>query len=285
MNKKSSWALRLDQTGTKALVMWPFKRKPLVDADTAEWHAHNFAWLVRQFGGSQAFAETKLVLPRPGFFATDGEQGHALAVRIFDQVKHYCAMTDWEVDLVPDDNPLAEPGRVSLAMIAPQKHALGTFAVAGNRIQISYVPALLQRPDRLVATFAHELAHCLLATAAEPPPCEADEIEFLTDLAAVYLGFGVFLANTRFEFEVLHDGPLQGWRMGHSGYLPEADLIFALALFIRAKAGEADEACACLKPHLASMLRKALRGLPDDDPSIIAIRRALALDAAPPRCG
>jgi hypothetical protein len=64
--------------------------------------------------------------------------------------------------------------------------------------------------------------------------------------------------------------------MGHSGYLPEADLIFALALFIRAKAGQADEACACLKPHLAWMLRKALRGLTDDDPSIIGIRRALA---------
>src|SRR6266498_5677424 len=128
MNKKSSRALRNDQMGTKALVMWPFKRKPLVDADTAEWHADNFAWLVRQFGGGQALAETKLVLPRPGFFATDGEQGHALAVRIFDQVKHYCAMTDWEVDLVADDNPLAEPRPVSLVMIAPQKHALGTFA-------------------------------------------------------------------------------------------------------------------------------------------------------------
>lgn len=138
------------------------------------------------------------------------------------------------------------------------------------------MPALLQRPDRLIATFAHELAHYLLATAAEPPPCESDEIEFLTDLAAVYLGFGVFLANTRFDFEVLHDGPLQGWRMGHSGYLPEADLIFALGLFIRAKALEADDACNCLKPHLAAMLRRTLRGLRSDDRAIIGIRQALA---------
>jgi hypothetical protein len=72
-----------------------------------------------------------------------------------------------------------------------------------------------QRPDRLIATFAHELAY-LFATTVEEPPCEADEIEFLTDLAAVYLGFGVFLANARFEFEVLQDGPLQGWQMGHA---------------------------------------------------------------------
>lgn len=256
--------------------MWPFKRKPIVDAETAAWHADNFAWLIRQFDGNGAFAETKLVLPRPGFFVFDGEQGHPLAVRMFDQVKRYCGMSDWEVDLVPDDNPLAETAPVSAAMIAPQKHALGTFAVAGNRIQISYVPSLLQRPDRLIATFAHELAHYLLATAAETPPCAEDEIEFLTDLAAVYLGFGIFLANTRFEFEVLHDGPMQGWRMGHSGYLPEADLIFALALFIRAKQLDAGEAYGCLKPHLAKMLRTALHGLGDDDPGIIGMRHALA---------
>ena len=112
---------------------------------------------------------------------------------MFDQVKRYCGMSDWEVDLVPDDNPLAETSPVSAAMIAPQKHALGTFAVAGSRIQISYVPSLLQRPDRLIATFAHELAHYLLATAAETPPCAEDEIEFLTDLAAVYLGLESFL--------------------------------------------------------------------------------------------
>jgi hypothetical protein len=116
--------------------MWPFKRKPIVDAETAAWHVDNFAWLIRHFGGDQTFTDTKLVLPKPGYFVFDGEKGHSLAVRIFDQVKHYCGMSDWDADLVADDNPLAAPAPVSLAMIAPQKHALGTFAVAGNRIQI-----------------------------------------------------------------------------------------------------------------------------------------------------
>jgi hypothetical protein len=137
-------------------------------------------------------AHTKLVLPAGGYFVAGKEEGHAFAVRIFDQVKAYCGMADWEVELVADDNPLAEPAAVSAVMVAPQKHALGTFGVAGNRIVISYVPALLRRPDQLIATLAHELAHYLLATAREPPPCEQDEIEFLTDLAAVYLGFGFF---------------------------------------------------------------------------------------------
>lgn len=238
--------------------MWPFARRPIVDDDTAVWHRENFAWLVDHFG-SDAFTQKKLVLPRPGYFVTDGEKGHAFAVRIFAQVKVHCGMTDWEADLVVDDNPLANDSALSVAMVAPQKHAVGSFGVAGNRIQISYVPSLLARPERLIATFAHELAHYLLATVRQPPPCEDDEREFLTDLAAVYLGFGVFLANTRFSFETLQSGAEQGWRWSRSGYLPEADLIFALALFLRAKHLDAAPALACLKPHLAKMLRRTLR--------------------------
>jgi hypothetical protein len=261
--------------------MWPFTRKPVVDDDTAAWHVENFAWLVRQFGGAAGLAHSKLVLPGPGFFVADGESGHALAVRIFDQVRAYCGMTDWEVDLIADDNPLAaDQDTGSLAMIASQKHALGTFGVAGNRVVISYVPSLLKRPDHLIAALAHELAHYLLATTRDPPPCEDDEREFLTDLAAVYLGFGVFLANGRFYHEAYQAGTMQGWRIGHSGYLPEPDLIFALALFIQIKAIDPKPALACLKPHLATMLRRTVRDLAKREAMLAPIREAMSAQSS-----
>ena len=234
--------------------MWPFRQKPIVDIDTASWHLENFTWLIGEFG-QKAFAQTKLVLPKPGYFQAEGKRDRDFALRIFDQVRNYCGMSEWEVDLVTDDNPLAARTEISHAMIAPQKHAIGTFGVAGNRIQISYVPELLERPENLIATFAHELAHYRLATARSQPPCADHEMEFLTDLTAVYFGFGVFLANARFSFE----GLTHGWRMGRSGYLPEADLIFALALFIGAKEIDAGSALSSLKPHLAAMLRRAMR--------------------------
>lgn len=234
--------------------MWPFGRKPIVDVDTASWHLENFAWLIQEFGPSR-FAKTQLVLPKPGYFTAGDKQDHNFAVHIFEQVKTYCGMSDWEVDLVVDDNPVAVRTEISHAMIAPQKHAIGTFAAAGNRVQISYVPELVRRPDRLIATFAHELSHYLLATARSEPPCDDDEKEFLTDLTAVYLGFGVFLANARFNFE----GSVNGWRMGRSGYLPEADLIFALSIFIGMKDIDPGPAVGCLKPHLAAMLRRAMQ--------------------------
>jgi len=260
--------------------MWPFAKKPVVDADTAAWHVENFQWLARQFGGA-AFTQTKLVLPKPGFFISDGEQGHALALRIFTQVKRYCSMDDWDVELVADDNALARDLPPSLAFNGRSRYALGTFGTSGTAVQITYVPALLRHPERLIATFAHELAHYLLATAREPPPCADDEHEFLTDLTAVFLGFGVFLANARFQHETYSDGAMHGWRIGHSGYLPEADLIFALALFLQVRGLPTGDACACLKPHLAGLLRRAMSQVTAED--IGGIRDALAaVDAGMP---
>jgi hypothetical protein len=234
--------------------MWPFRRKSIVDAETAAWHVKNFGWLLEEFG-RDTFAERKLILPTAGYFQAEGKRDRDFAVRIFEQVKAYCGMSEWQVDLVADDNPLAVRSEFSHAMIAPQKHAIGTFAAAGNRVQISYVPELLKRPEHLIATFAHELAHYLLATARSEPPCADDEMEFLTDLTAVYFGFGVFLANARFNFE----GSMNGWRMGRSGYLPEADLIFGLSIFLGMKEIDPSLAINCLKPHLATMLRRALQ--------------------------
>jgi hypothetical protein len=261
--------------------MWPFTSKPIVEADTAQWHVDNFAWLVATFGGNNAFADSVLVLPKPGFFPTDGQEGHDRALHILERVKHYCGMGDWPVELVPDHNPAAERSTMSVAMPVHGKHALGTFAVAGNAVQISYVPALLARPDRLIATLAHELAHYLLATAPTSPPCEDDEHEFLTDLTAAYLGFGVFMANSVFEFEAIQDGPMQGWRYGRSGYLPEQDLVFATALFIAVKELDPHPAYQCLKPHLAKLLKRALRDLTIDRRLVEQIRASIPGEAQP----
>ena len=63
--------------------MWPFKRRPLIDPETADWHLENFEGLVRCYAENESLADANLLLPKPGFFPNDGERGHALAERIF----------------------------------------------------------------------------------------------------------------------------------------------------------------------------------------------------------
>lgn len=264
--------------------MWPFKRKPIVDTDTATWHIDNFAWLAATFGKDGFFAGSVLALPKPGFFPSDGETGHARALCIFEQVKEYCGLRDWPVELVADDNPVAvhaaTPTLATLdVMPTEDKQAQGTFSVADGVVRITYSASMLGQPERLIATFAHELAHYLLASADSAPPCDEDEHEFLTDLTAVFLGFGVFMANAAFDFEALHDSMLQGWRMRRTGYLPEPDLVFATALFITAKDLDPAPALDCLKPHLAKQLRHALRDLAADKSAMALIRDRMATAA------
>ena len=67
--------------------MWLFMRKPIVDADTARWHADNYAWPAAWFGGNWALAAATLMLPKPGFFPSQKEKGHDKASRIFERVK------------------------------------------------------------------------------------------------------------------------------------------------------------------------------------------------------
>ncbi|CAM5763968.1 hypothetical protein LMIY3S_00989 [Labrys miyagiensis] len=249
--------------------MWPFRRKPLLDSDTARWHLDNFAWLVRNHGQHSRFADAQLVLPSKDFFETDDQKGHAMALRLFGQVKAYCGLGESDIALVQTDSPPSQAGGL---VINHGKHAAGTYSWGWGRQeapQISYGAKLLDNPQSFIATMAHELAHHLLAkSAAETPPVDADEDEHLTDITAVYLGFGVFLANSAFNMQTHADG----WSYSRQGYLPESDLVFALAIFLKVKQISPGPAFAYLKADLGAMLRRALRDLDAHASEIAAMR-------------
>jgi hypothetical protein len=254
--------------------MWPFRAKPLIHANAMDWHLENFSWLVKTFAYGDVFAEARLILPTANFFPTEGENGHALAERLFEAVQIYCGLEHAPVRLAADAGAAPDAGAFGLSMSA-QSQAAGYFTVNPEEkmLEIRYAPRLLAEPSTLIAAFAHELGHCLLTLSGKKPPCEEDEHEFLTDLAAVYLGFGVFLANSAFQFQQLQDSVQQGWSYARQGYLPETDIVFATALFIKVKAIDPEPAMKHLKPHLGKSLRQALKML-DQYPNRIAEIRA-----------
>jgi hypothetical protein len=243
-------------------MIWPFKRTPLLDDETASWHLENFEWLVSSYATTRSFSKAKLVLPKPEYFCDSGKVGAELAEHLFEQVKRYCNIEDWPTILQPRQ-AVPEFGR-SLFEVQHGSSILGTYeGQPSNHILITYASNLLNNPQALIATMAHEIGHAVIDGAPKPPICAEDEFEFLTDLAAVSMGFGVFLANTAFQFTQWRDDALgtQGWQTSRAGYLPEADLIFATAIFIRVKGMDPAGARSSLKPHLASMLDRALRDL------------------------
>src|SRR5215475_12577201 len=77
--------------------MWLFVRKPIVDADTARWHADNYAWPAAWFGRNWALAAATLVLPKPGFFPLRENRATTKASRIFERVKRETPLRHMEM--------------------------------------------------------------------------------------------------------------------------------------------------------------------------------------------
>lgn len=96
------------------------------------------------------------------------------------------------------------------------KNGTGKYEVSVNTIT-------LNNPEALIATIAHELCHIKLL--GENKIEENDEC--LTDLATVVFGFGIFTANSSFQFYQTNDR----WSCNTNGYLTHNEWAYSLALF------------------------------------------------------
>ncbi len=249
--------------------MWG-KRKHFLDADVEEWHGECWRWMLRNLGGLADLRSRDLVLPTGAFFPRMEEQGHARAEIVFARVKDMMGLGDWNCELVEQVENNAQVGE--FLFVRAEKPAAGTFQAGDGKVIITYEPTLLTRPNNLIATFAHELAHYLLATIGEPPPgAEIEEglHELATELAVAYHGFAVIAANGAFHFEQHQDFGRQGWSGGSWGYFSEDAWVFALAVFLALRAEDAGPARAALKPHLARKLDAACKRLADE-PAFLA---------------
>ena len=139
---------------------------------------------------------------------------------------------------------------------------------------ITFNPADVRDPQSLVATFAHELAHYLGCTAEIPPPGGDKNWEYATDLLAVVMGFGIFLANASVQFSQFTGPTTQGWSSRSRGYLSESELVYTLAVFCLLKGIDRKQVEPHLKWSLHSIYKKAIKEL-ESPPDAIARLRAI----------
>ena len=233
-----------------------FGPSPPIDREELEWLLACFAWIDRTLGErDRAHGVTpKLVLPNDPDL-----QAASTAPQLFEHVKRLAGLEQWECRLEKGE-ARRDPIDTGVAGGYTQSsNALGTFSIEGNTPVVRYDPTLLRNPDALIATFAHELAHLLIHTLGMPPGGQALE-EHATDCMAVYLGFGVFLANSARSFSQFSEAGMQGWSSEASGYLSENALVTALVIFERHFRTDASGKDA-LKDYLQPVHRKADRYL------------------------
>jgi hypothetical protein len=237
-----------------------FGRGSFLGEDLEPWCLDTWAWMMRNLGGMGRLRDSPLITPSRDFFPPSEATGHDRAIHVFSCVRYIMGMADWHCELEAYERPQANAQVGEFWLLRTPNAPNGTFQVKDNTVRISYAADLVDNPAALVATFAHELCHYLLATVPEPSPGGPDTHELDTDLAVAYVGFGVFAANNAFSFSQHGDSFSQGWRSQRNGYLSERSWAFALALFLRLK-GEPAAADKWLKPGLAAEVAKADRYL------------------------
>jgi hypothetical protein len=217
-----------------------FRPKSFLDAARRDWQFAAFAWMLRNSGGYPKFLDTALVLPTEEFFPDRAMAGHAGVAALFRRVREHAGMTDWPCTVEPDDK--AERPWLSGVDRTPV---------------IRYKPDSLA-PTALVASFVRELARYYVETFEEPVPGGAGFAEPALDIAAVFMGFGVFMNNATLECA------------GHE--LNEGELAHALAIFCLLRRLPPESIEMHLNPHLRKHLRLAARDLAQHEPSFHKLR-------------
>lgn len=226
-----------------------FRPKPPIGRDEFDWLIACFAWLRTVLNDEHI---------RPDFVLPNHSRlvEAATAQELFEAVRSLAGMENWDCRLEKVEKREEE---LDLGLIEGAG-ACGTFSFENGQAIIRYTSDMLKQPMALAATFAHELCHYLLADAGDPPG-GPDLMEHSTDCAAVYLGFGALLANSARQFDQEQFVGSSQWRSWTAGYLSEASLVTATAMFASLHNYDLEEAYSVFKPHLQKDLRKAAKAI------------------------
>jgi hypothetical protein len=222
-----------------------------VDPPIMEWIERRMLWLTEQFGWDR-LCSVPVILPEPEYFPDPFHGTPEDARRLLDRVCGYMGVDPDAVELhfYQDRNPVqGTHGQLGSA---------GLYEGAQGRHRVGIEVANLNDPLAMVGTMAHELSHVLLLGQGRISPEEEDH-ERLTDLLTVFLGMGVFTANSVIREHYWHAGEIYGWRIERRGYLTMPMYGYALALFARARGEERPSWVKYLRRDVRSAFKKAVR--------------------------
>lgn len=240
-----------------------FQTKPILDTGSSEWILDTFAWAVEHFDINVFKDDTRLILPTNEFYPGKVNSINEMAQSVFDKTLKYAGMEHWPIQLVQPQHyqPQSLP-RLSFddAMRGDNAKPVALAEQQQQVIFISYNPNQINQPQDLVASYAQSLASILIAQKGSLPPGGEEFIPQAVDLVACFMGFGVMLANTAYQFKG-GCGSCYNPHANREVALPEQEMLYCLALFSVLKSMPAKTVHSQLKPHLKTTFKKAYKEL------------------------
>lgn len=231
---------------------------PLIDAPSRDWLFALYEWAIPAFDPRFFVRNTPLVTPTDRDFPGHANGTEAMANLIFEHVRRHAGLSHWPLSLLhPGQDPQAPQPLEQRPAVNPgdQRH---TGAIPPPA-RLAYPAGRLANPEALIGTLARALADLLARTADGPPPGGPENWPQSTEVLAVFLGFGVIMANSAYESPRVACGSCRVPGSERESDLSRYDLTYALAIFLALKQLPASAATPHLKRPLRGYLRRALR--------------------------
>jgi tetratricopeptide (TPR) repeat protein len=242
---------------------WSSPKCP-VEPDVRAWVDERMCWLVGQFG-LEMLTENEIILPVPEHFPAPYNGSKEAVRELFEQVCEYMNVDHETIDL-----KLYSERRNSRMQLGLQNTTgtVGLYDADKERTIIWLESSNVNDPTSVVATLAHELCHVHLLGGGRITREEPDH-EPLTDLAAIFFGMGVFTANSSLRDRAASYGNWSHWSISRTGYLVDAVLGYALALFAFVRDEMSPSWARFLRPDIRSLLGSSLAFLQRTDDDVI----------------
>ena len=203
------------------------KPKALLDEETTLWLFDTFTWALRNLDARVFYDETILVTPSNQHFPGTENSAHGMANLIFSQVKAHAGLKHWPTKLT-NVAPVEAPKIEIKGALRGSKGIMPGGGTA-HQLLVAYNPDQLRDPQVLIADFAHVLAHYLGSMSKEPPPGGVENWPHITEVVAVFMGFGLMMANSANTVKIRSCGSCSGPAVERSNALSQYDITYALA--------------------------------------------------------
>lgn len=202
-----------------------FKPRCPVDVAAKRWIENRLQWLSGQFG-RDTFTRRAVILPTNEFFPDPMDGSEASVRNLLDQVCRYMDVEPYRVELkmFTNQNPLwlvNDEGKYL------PTGAAGLYDQQIGKTIIHIETSEMMNLSGLVGTMAHELSHLRLMGEERVTGDEYDN-ELLTDLTAVFHGFGIFLGNSPRNWDSLYSN-WPGTNLKRPEYMTLPMFAYALA--------------------------------------------------------
>jgi hypothetical protein len=242
--------------------MFGLRPKLPVTEEQRLWVDEGFRRLARAVGHDRML-HARVILPDDEFFPDRYDGTESALQPLFARVCEYMGVDRSQIDVEVFPDHTEELKKIVPYWRGGDREPAGLYMRDGNesRMVVALRSTQLKDPLTLVATIAHELGHVILLGGGCMARSESD-MEPITDLLTVYLGMGIFNANSCAQFQQYEsDDGKHGWSTRKLGYLSEEIYGYALAKFAAERREERPPWAKHLSANIATYFSRSSKWL------------------------